>query len=235
MSRRRTAARPAALGLAAALLAAAAAPAAAHTLPLFGSANGLRLEMKVRGLAELKFNLVVRQGYDVSCGAAAAATILQHYYNETEASERVLVESMMRLGDQQRIKSQGFSMLEIKRAVEERGYVANGYRLNSIDELTKLKVPALTLINTRGYSHFVVVKAVEGNVAYVADPAFGNLLKSVSEFEQGWDRVVLLILNERRERNGAFVMDQTVKAPMEQVIRLIDRARIPAQRLQGEF
>lgn len=233
MSRR--IARPAALAVAAALLAAPAAPALAHTLPLFGSANGLRMEVKVRGLAELKFNMVVRQGYDVSCGAAAAATILRHYYNDTEIDERMLVESMMRLGDQQRIKSQGFSMLEIKRAVEERGYIANGYRLGSVEELTKLKVPALTLINTRGYSHFVVVKAVERNVAYVADPAFGNLLKSVSEFESGWDRVVLLILNERRERNGAFVMDQTVKAPVDQVIRLMDRQMVPLNRLQGEF
>jgi predicted double-glycine peptidase len=126
-------------------------------------------------------------------------------------------------------------MLEIKRAVEEHGYVATGYKLNNADDLAKLKVPALTLINTRGYSHFVVVKTVENGVAYIADPAFGNLRKTLSEFESGWDQVVLLILNERRERNGAFVMDQTVKAPMDQVIRLMDRTWTPLQRLPGEF
>jgi predicted double-glycine peptidase len=214
---------------------AAAAPAAAHTLPLLGSANGLRLEMKVKGLADLKFTGIVRQGYDVSCGAAAAATILVNYYNDTDITERALIEEMMRLGDEKRIKEHGFSMLEIKRAVEEHGYVATGYKLNNADDLAKLKVPALTLINTRGYSHFVVVKTVENGVAYIADPAFGNLRKTLSEFESGWDQVVLLILNERRERNGAFVMDQTVKAPMDQVIRLMDRTWTPLQRLPGEF
>lgn len=209
-----------------------AASAGAVTLPMPGSA--LRVQVPVLGLTQLKFKNIVRQGFDVSCGAAAAATILTHYYGD-EIEERQLVLDMLRLGDEERIKRQGFSMLEIKRAVEERGYVVSGFKLNSAEEINKLEAPAITLTNTRGYAHFVVIKGVENGNVLIADPAFGHIARPVEEFSSGWDQIVLMVLSNTRDRNGEFAQDRTLKAPVGEIFTLLDRIGPTMRRQAGEF
>jgi len=180
------------------------------------------LNKPVVSLAELRFKNIVRQAYDVSCGAAALATIFNYYYGE-RVGEQELVREMLELGDKEKIRKEGFSLLEIKRFAERQGYVSRGYRLGDVKDLTRLTVPAITLSNVRGYAHFVVIKGVAGGQVFIADPAFGNRSRPLDAFANEWNGVILLVLSATREANSAFTLDPTLKAPVSSVIQLLDR------------
>ena len=82
-----------------------------------------------------------------------------------------------------------FSLLELKRYGETRGYVSRGFKVTDPKKIAQLKIPALTLINTRGYNHFVVIKGVKNGEVFIADPAFGNSSKPLDTFVKDWSGV----------------------------------------------
>jgi hypothetical protein len=180
------------------------------------------LNVPVRSVVELRFKNMVRQAYDISCGAAAMATILKYYYAE-EVTEQQIIAAMLELGDKEKIQKDGFSLLEMKRFAEQRGYVSAGYRIKDVENLSKLKVPVITLVNVRGYAHFVVVKGVAQGQVFLADPAFGNRSRPLESFAGEWNNVVLVVLSEARGGNSAFTLDPTLKGPMRDVMPILDR------------
>ena len=196
--------------------------------------GGTLLNVPVKSFVELRFANVVRQAYDVSCGAAAMATILQYYYGDP-VSEQTAIEAMVKLGDKEKIQKDGFSLLELKRFALQRGYVSNGYRVNDVRKLSKLPVPVITLINVRGYNHFVVVKGVAGGEVFLADPAFGNRSRPIESFAQEWNGVIFVVFSETRKGSNTFTLDPTLKAPVNQVIPLIERVAGGVGRGRGEF
>jgi len=196
--------------------------------------GGTLLYVPVKSFVELRFANVVRQGYDVSCGAAALATLFQFYYGDA-VSEQTVIDAMVKLGDKEKIQKDGFSLLEMKRFAEHRGYVSNGYRVKDVDKLAKLPVPVITLVNVRGYNHFVVVKGVAGGEVFLADPAFGNRSRPIESFAQEWNGVILVVLSEARKGSNAFSLDPTLKAPVNQVIPLIERLAGGVAPGRGEF
>lgn len=205
----------------AALGAAAAVPGAGLASPL-PIGNGARAQINVRSLAEMKFNGVVRQQFDVSCGAAAVATLLTYFYGD-DRGERDVIETVFEFGDKEKIQKDGFSMLELKRYGERAGYVVQGYRIPDVESLAKLEVPALTLVNTRGYNHFVVLRGVRNGRVLLADPAFGNIKRPLNAFQGEWGNVVLLFLSKTSTGNDEFVTDHSLNAPDDQVILLVNR------------
>jgi hypothetical protein len=102
---------------------------------------------------------------------------------------------MYERGDQEKIRRKGFSLLDMKRYLEDNGYRADGFRV-SLDKLIEVDVPAIALINTRGYSHFVVVKASDGERVLLSDPAVGNRVVRRTEFEKIWNGIFLLVHNQ---------------------------------------
>lgn len=176
-----------ACGLLAALLIAAPALAAETTLSFAGGT----VTVPVVSLREARFKSVVRQEHDFSCGSAALATLLTHHYRRP-ATEAQVFEAMYAVGDQPTIQRQGFSMADMQRYLAAQGLRSDGYRVG-LEKLAEVGVPAITLINTKGYSHFVVIKGIKQGDVLVGDPAMG--LKSISrgEFEQMWQGVIFVI------------------------------------------
>lgn len=177
---------------------------------------------RVVSLVELRFKNVVRQAYDLSCGAAALATLFNYYYGQPLGEQEIL-KDMLEVGDREKIRKEGFSMLEMKRYAEQQGYVSRGYRLKGVTQLTALKVPAIALVTVRGYAHFVVIKGVAGGQVFMADPAFGNRSRPLQSFADEWNNVILLVLSASREPNNTFALDPTLKAPATEVMQLLDR------------
>jgi hypothetical protein len=140
-------------------LAAVLAPSAALSgaVPV---ANGIGTwEVPVESMTKMRFRSVVAQQYDFSCGSAALATLLTFHYGR-EVPESVAFDGMFRVGDQETIRQQGFSMLDMKRYLEsEHGLAADGFHVK-LSDLKELGVPGIVMIETRGYRHFVVVKGV---------------------------------------------------------------------------
>jgi len=147
--------------------------------------QGRAYTVQVRTLKDLKlaraFRTTVRQQYDFSCGSAALATLLTHHYG-SPVSEAEVFQSMFASGDKSKIRREGFSLLDMKRYLEKRGYRADGVQV-PLEELAEVGVPAIALISDRGYRHFVVVKGVEGERVVLGDPAMGTRIIEKKQLE----------------------------------------------------
>jgi predicted double-glycine peptidase len=139
----------------------------------------------VRSLLEIRQQGVVMQHWDTSCGAAALATVLT-YKLDDPVSEKAAALGMLHRTDPLRVKVRGgFSLLDMKRFAESRGYTAEGFRQLSLDELAAMKAPIVP-IDEYGNPHFVVVLGRKEGAVDIADPAFGNRRMSVARFNSVW-------------------------------------------------
>lgn len=148
-------------------------------------------------LQESKFTRVVRQQFDFSCGSAALATLLTFHY-ETPTAEQDAFGAMYEAGDKEKIARAGFSLLDMKQYLESIGFQADGYHAK-LDTLESAGVPAIALINYRGYRHFVVVKGITEDEVLLGDPALGLKFVTRGEFDELWDNGVLFIIKNRPE------------------------------------
>ena len=158
--------------------------------PLAGTLNVPVVSMK-----EARFSSTLRQQYDFSCGSAAVATLLTHHYGQT-VSEADVFQVMFANGNRDKIRADGFSMLDMKRYLDARGFPTIGIEA-SLDKLLEAKVPAITLINENGYSHFVVIKGVRAGEVVIGDPATGTRVLERARFESFRVNEILLVVNER--------------------------------------
>jgi predicted double-glycine peptidase len=156
--------------------------------------GGALLPKPVQSWKARKFNGVVRQQTDFSCGAAALATIFNHAFGKSTTEGQVLV-NMMKVADPAIVREKGFSLLDMKRFVSAIGMKGEGFEV-SFDALRELKVPGIVLINSRGYKHFVVIRRAGDEYIQVADPALGNRVMTRSQFEREWNGIVFVVLGE---------------------------------------
>ena len=175
------------------LLAAPGASALAGSLPLFDSLGGGFANLEITSFQEGKFHRTVQQEHDFSCGSAALATLLTYHY-EDPVSENEVFSEMIAQGDAARIRSQGFSMLDMRSYLARRGYQSGGYQA-PFGILLKAGVPAIVLISTNGYLHFVVVKGLTENVVLIGDPALGTSIQQRDAFEKTWTGVIFVIVD----------------------------------------
>src|SRR3546814_15874110 len=68
-----------------------------------------------------------------------------------------------------------------------------------IDNLFEEGLPAIVLLNDRGYRHFVVVKGLRGGRVLVGAPARGTRSLTRRDFGRLWDNNVLFVVHNRRE------------------------------------
>lgn len=147
--------------------------------------------LKLTSFADLKFSTVVHQQYDYSCGSAALATLL-HFHYRLPVDEATVFKAMFEVGDKANIQKLGFSLLDMKKYLASIGYQADGYRIG-LDQLSKVNLPAIALIQIGSYKHFVVIKGVVGDRVLVGDPALGLRVLSTGDFRQAWNGIAFVI------------------------------------------
>jgi uncharacterized protein len=207
---------------------------------------GQTIYAPVQSFAALRFDGIVRQTHDLSCGAAALATLLQGFFGR-DVTEKSIIDTILATtsdADKAKISEGGFSMLELKRHAESTGLIAGGFRAKSAEELRNLRAPAVVLVTNRGYSHFVVIRRVVGNDVFIADPAFGNRVEPLSHFSRSWNNVFLVAVDPRqaqlpRERLIAMQAFRNA-SPQGRDARglqasLSRPASIPLQHVTGEY
>jgi len=160
-------------------------------------ADGGSYTVRLTSLKEARFRTTIRQRYDFSCGSAAVATLLTYQYGQPVAETEVFMR-MYANGDQAKIREEGFSLLDMRRYFESLGYQADGFEL-PLDKLAEEGLPAIVLLNERGYRHFVVVKGLRNGRVLIGDPAMGTRAMPRARFEQLWDNRVLFVVHNRRE------------------------------------
>lgn len=160
------------------------------SIPGFGGGD---FKLDIDSKQEARWDTVIRQQYDYSCGSAALATLLTYHYDMPTPESKVF-EEMFKAGNQAKIKNQGFSMLDMKRYLDDRGFRAGGFRM-TLDQFVKIGVPGITVINTKGYKHFVVIKGIEGDRVMIGDPAAGTAVVTREVFEGLWNGAILAARN----------------------------------------
>jgi hypothetical protein len=147
----------------------------------------------VRSLLEIRHNHVIIQKWDLSCGAAALATLLHYQFGEP-VTEKQVAEALMRrieyVQHPQLVQlREGFSVLDLKRYVQSyrNGSLYKGEGLGQLD-LSDLidRAPIIVSVNALGYDHFVIFRGVMGNRVLVADPAWGNRTMTIDDFQRMW-------------------------------------------------
>jgi len=121
------------------------------------------------------------------------ATLLSYHYDHP-VSEAEVFQAMFALGDQQKIRREGFSLLDMKRYLATQGFVADGF-VQSLDKLAAAGYPAIVLLSERGYHHFAVVKGVQGGRVLLGDPASGTRAMRRSDFEAAWLGGLLFVIH----------------------------------------
>ena len=166
--------------------------------------NGVVMPVRVESMREARFRNIVRQHTDYSCGAASLATILKYAYR-LDVDEATVIEGMMGLADAEAVQARGFSLLDIKRYVEALGMRGRGYRIDE-SRLRSLRVPAIVLVDVRGFRHFVVLKQVVGDQVEVGDPILGNRSVPMGEFLESWpSRAVFVVIGSDFDRNTVLL------------------------------
>ncbi len=153
----------------------------------FGVGSNTRVDVPLRSLKDLRDQRLVRQRLDYSCGAAALATILRYGFGD-EVTERDILKDLFDLlpEDEEGLRrKEGFSLLDLQRVAQARGYKAQGFRL-APEDLGKLGGPVIVFIEPRGYKHFAVLRGVRGDRVYLADPSRGNIRMPMYTFLDTW-------------------------------------------------
>ena len=153
-----------------------------------------RSEKTLHSWKALRDQNVVIQRYDYSCGAGALATLMRYYFDDDVTEEEVLFGILGSMTKEEVLdrEEKGFSLLDLKRYAEKRGYQAVGVKLKYAG-LKQLRGPVLVYLEKDDYKHFAVLKGVLGDRVYLADPSRGNVRMAVYRFAEEWSGIALIL------------------------------------------
>lgn len=166
-------------------------PAHAGTIFVDSGSAGIDYTLEVESYRERIFSRIIPQSQDFSCGSAALATML-HYYYDWPTTESEVLEAMYISGDRERIRKEGFSLLDMKQYLASIGMESDGYQL-PLEKLTSARIPAIVLLNINGYLHFVVIQGVRDDSVLVGDPALGRKIIPRDEFNSMWNGIMFVV------------------------------------------
>lgn len=143
----------------------------------------------VRSVIELRQHNVVLQHWELSCAAAALATVLRYQYALPVTERTValgLIDRAEYLANPDLVRlRRGFSLLDMKRYVDGLGFEGVGLGQLGFSDLIDL-APIIVPMNQHGFPHFVVFRGATSRTVLLADPAFGNITMSRIKFLHGW-------------------------------------------------
>lgn len=174
----------------------------AGQMPLSVLPGGAVVFKPVQSMRERKFANLVQQKTDFSCGAASLATILRQAY-WLDVTEAQIIEGMLAHSDQNLVRVQGFSMLDMKRYVESIGMRARGYRVTP-ETLTSVAIPVIVLMDIRGYKHFVVMQKAEKDWVYIGDPVLGHRRFKFDDFVKGWNGIIFAVIGQGYDKTNVL-------------------------------
>lgn len=162
-------------------------------------ATGTKLYVKTRSIYEMRWDSIVRQQSEVGCAAASLATILTSFFG-IPSEEKPLVDALIKeaQGDARDYREYGFNLRHLRNVAASGGLIGRAFRVK-LEDLDKLKIPAITRVTLKGYDHFVVLRGARDGRVFIADPAFGNTSYRLASFEKIWSGVLMAFL--RRSGN----------------------------------
>ena len=143
----------------------------------------------VVSLLEMRHHDVIIQSWDLSCGAAALATLLRYEWGDP-VTEKQVAQGLM--GRREYVEHpnlvqvrEGFSLLDLKRYAQAHGFKGEGFGGLDFNDLIE-RAPIMLPVDALGYNHFVIFRGVMGNHVVLADPAWGNRTMTIDKFKRMW-------------------------------------------------
>ena len=157
--------------------------------------------------------------------AAALATLLTYGLDDPTSEREVVIEILETLKEDEEAlrKKEGFSLLDMQRVSQGRGYKAQGFRI-APEFLDDLQGPVIVFIKPRGYEHFAVLKGVRGGTAYLADPSRGNVREPMQAFLDTW-------LGE--DGKGILFVVEPEDGPIGETLLAVETSELPRPDLIG--
>ena len=172
--------------------------------------SGISINRSIKSKTEIRFDKIVKQKYDVSCGSAALATIFNYYYDH-KITEQEIINKIKNFKNMTTLEnSSGFTLLDLKNVAELYNYNAYGLK-GSLDQIKNIDLPMIVLINSPQGPHFVVIKNITNNKVNLADPALGNISLEINEFKKQWNNIVLAIESKVNPGNNNFSKNNTAE------------------------
>jgi predicted double-glycine peptidase len=84
-------------------------------------------------------------------------------------------------------------------------------------------IPAIALIDEKGYHHFVVIKGLRAGRVLLGDPARGTRSIPRAQFEAAWKNGLVFVIHNRRALAVFNSTDDWRAAPMAPIHSAIDR------------
>lgn len=131
----------------------------------------------VTSWTEIRDEGIIKQRFDYSCGAAAVATVLHHFY-QLEVDEATVIDKIG-LKDE-------FSFVDLARVMEEYALKAVAVALD-FDHLQRMMMPAIVYLDFHGEGHFSVLRGISASLVWLGDPSWGNIHMSPSRFRGMWE------------------------------------------------
>ncbi|MDH5571653.1 MAG: C39 family peptidase [Gammaproteobacteria bacterium] len=171
----------------------------ASTLDITGEFSHFNVTTK--NWQELRQKQLVRQQWDITCGAAALSTLMT-WYHDIPLDEKTVANALLQTTSVGRVRARGgFSLLDLKRFVEAIGFSGAGYGQMSIENLSDMNKPAILPIHLYGLDHFVVYRGQVGDRFYIGDPAFGNISMTKARFYEVWKSRIAFYVTSTHEKD----------------------------------
>ena len=142
------------------------------------STQSLNGTLPVTSWKTIRDKNIVKQDKDFSCDSASLATLLKEFYGQSLTEETLL--KAMDKGDLRA------SFEDMQRVLPQFNFKAQGYAA-TYEQLTKLKAPVVVYLKHRKDDHFSVLRGIDANTVWLADPSLGNRTYSREQFLEMWE------------------------------------------------
>ncbi len=159
-----------------------------------GLVGGETITARPKSYLDRKYEFTVRQRRDFTCGAAALATMLKIHYHMpvTEGMIFAMIAGRYTPPQLKQKAEQGLSFEDLIFVADKLGFSAQAATV-PLDQLAKLNGPVIIRITIRKNDHFVVLRKMVGNLAYIADPLFGDVTLDGAEFKKAYSTAALAV------------------------------------------
>lgn len=166
---------------------------------IFGSVVFPSFAAPITPYRTIRYEGVIGQTSYYTCGPAAVATLLTHYYGQptTESEILELSEKAME-GSDKKPEERGVTALALRQALANKNIQARGIRLtltSLADYFRKGGLPVVLHV-TKPQMHYVLAVGMVGDWVILADPSWGRRIQPLGALvnEQGFSGVTLVPL-----------------------------------------
>lgn len=141
----------------------------------------------------LRYASVIGQTSDFTCGPAALATMLTHYYGRPVSEQTLTKRSMADMQARGKEVVEGITLLSLRNALNTESIPSAGYKL-TLEQLRGVLNAELPVVANVVYpkGHYYLVLAVDDQNVLLADPSWGVRSQPIQNFLNAWNGVVLM-------------------------------------------